>query len=189
MTESSRADERSERLTLGHNEGFLAGDACIARQHGFADTNEAVTVAHRRRHMSDFVASRLPLLGVAAKHLKGFVEKRFDVVRLQATSVSAFHVCTDALHFACVHGIVGQRPFVEQSLQVTAVESGIEHCAEERLDFWSLAVTDSLDQEFAQRFAFELEPAEHIEDLAAYTSGSCLNASCIFKRSSRPMPP
>ena len=103
--------------------------------------------------------------------LEGFEEKRLDIVRLQATCIGAFHVCTDTLHFAGVHGVVGQCPLVEQALQVSRIECRVEHGGEKRFDLRLLTVTDCLDQQFAQRhcFAFRLKSkfAEHVEDLPA----------------------
>ena len=64
--------------------------------------------------MGDLKAPCFALLGLAAQTLEGFKEKRLDVVRLQAARIGPFHVCTDTLHFAGVHGVVGKRPLVEQ---------------------------------------------------------------------------
>jgi hypothetical protein len=41
------ADKGGQRLALRRDQGFLEGDALIARQHRFADADQAVAVAHR----------------------------------------------------------------------------------------------------------------------------------------------
>jgi hypothetical protein len=88
-------------------------------------------------------------------------------VRLQAAGIGALHVLADALHPAGVHGVVRQHALFEQTLQVAAVERGVEHRGEVRLDLGLFAMADGFDQQFAQRPALELELAEHVEDLAA----------------------
>ena len=50
---------------------------------------------------------------------------------------------------------------------MATIEARIEHRGEARPDLGLLAVADGLDQQLAQGLAFELEPAEHVEDLAA----------------------
>jgi hypothetical protein len=94
------ADEGRQRLALGRDEGFLEGDALITRQHGFADADEAIPVAHRGRNMGDLEAAGLALPGVAAELFEGFEKEGFDVVRLQAAGIGALHVLADALHTA-----------------------------------------------------------------------------------------
>ncbi len=177
----ARADEGGQRLALRRNQGLLEGDAFVARQHGFADTDEAVAVADRGRHMGDFVPPRFPLLGAAAEKLEGFVKERFDVVGLQTARVGAFHVRADTLDFACVHGVVGEHALFEQRLQVTAVERDIEHGGEERLDLRPFAVADRLDQQFAQGLALELDPAEHVEDLPPSAWRACSSFSSSLR--------
>jgi hypothetical protein len=40
------ADERGQRLALRRDQRLLEGDALVARQHGFADADQSVAVAH-----------------------------------------------------------------------------------------------------------------------------------------------
>ena len=148
------------------DQGLLECYSLIARQNRLAYAKQAVTVAHRGRHMGDLEAARFPLLFAAAEVLEGLMKKGLDVVRLQAPCVSAFHVGADALHLACVHGIGCQRMVIEQILQVAAVQRGVEHRGEECLRFRQLAEANGFDQQFAQRFALELELAQHVEHLA-----------------------
>ena len=117
--------------------------------------------------MGDFVAPCFLLLGRAAEPFERLVKKGFDVVRLQATGVGAFHVFADASNLAQVHGVGNQHPLVQKRLKMVAVEGGIENGGEVGLYLGLFAVTDSLDQQLAQRLAFELELAENVEHLAA----------------------
>ena len=55
------ADEGRQGLALRRDEGFLEGDALVARQHRLADADEAVAVADGGWHMGDLIAARLPL--------------------------------------------------------------------------------------------------------------------------------
>ena len=55
------ADEGRQGLALRRDEGFLEGDALVARQHRFTDADEAIAVADGRWHMGHFIAARLPL--------------------------------------------------------------------------------------------------------------------------------
>ena len=54
------------------------------------------------------------------------MEEGLDVVRLQPARLGTLHVFADAAHAARVHGIVGQRPFIEQVLQMAAVQRVFE---------------------------------------------------------------
>jgi hypothetical protein len=62
-------------LALRRHQRLLEGDALVARQHRFANTDEAVAVAHRRRHVGDLEAARLALLGVPPSRLKASWKK------------------------------------------------------------------------------------------------------------------
>ena len=68
---------------------------------------------------------------------------------------------------ARVHGVVGKRTFFEQILEPTTVERVLQHRRQAGTHLGLIAVADRLDQKIAQRFALELELAEHIEHLAA----------------------
>src|SRR2546427_4541600 len=103
------ADESRQGLALRCDKRFLKGDALVARQHRFANADETVAVADGRWHMGDLIAARLPLADRPTELLKGFEEKRFNVVRLQTAGLGAFHVLTHASHAARVHDIMRQR--------------------------------------------------------------------------------
>ena len=90
-----------------------------------------------------------------------------EFLRLKAAGIGTFHVFADTLYLADVHGVVGECPLFEQTLEMTAVESGIEDGCEVSLHLRSFTVADGLDQQIAQRLALELKLAEHIKDLAA----------------------
>jgi hypothetical protein len=100
--------------TLRGDQGLLEGDALVARQHRFADADQAVAVAHGGGDVGDLVTPGLALLGRAAESFEGLKEEGLDVVRLQTTGIGALHVLADALHAAGIHGIVGQDTLFEQ---------------------------------------------------------------------------
>ena len=93
------------------------------------------------------------------------MEKGFDVVRLHATSIGAFHVYSDTLDFANVHGVVGKHMFVKQVLEMITIKCCVEHSGKERLSLWFLSKSNGLNQQFTQRFPLELKLAEYIEHL------------------------
>src|SRR5438128_8931345 len=107
-----------ERHPLRRDKGLLKCDALIARQDRLAHANHAVAVADRRRYMGHLVTSRLPLPDGAAKLMKGFQEKRLDIVRLQAPCVGAFHILSYAPHAARVHNVMRKRTLFEQILSI-----------------------------------------------------------------------
>ena len=160
------ADKGGRRLPLRCHQGLIESDALVARQHGFAEADEAVTVAHRGGHMAEFIASRFALLGRPPEPLERFEEEGFDVMGLQTPGIGALHVLADTLYPARVHGIVNQRALFKQPLKMAAVERGVEYRGQERLDLGALAVTDGLDQQLTQGFALKLEFAEHVEYLS-----------------------
>ena len=69
------ANEGGERLALRCDQGFLKGDALVARQHRFARSDQAVAVAYRRGNMGDFIAARLALARRAAELTECFEEE------------------------------------------------------------------------------------------------------------------
>ena len=163
----ARADEGGQRLTLRRHQRLFEGDALVARQHRFADADQTITVAHRSRNVGDLVAARLALLGRSAQAAEGFEEKRLDVVRLQAAGLGTLHIFADAVDAARVHGVMGKGMFFEQVLKLAAVERVIQHRRQAGTHLGLIAVADRLDQQVTQRFALELELAEHVEHLAA----------------------
>ena len=97
------ADEGCQGLAWRRDEGFLKGNALVARQHRFADADEAVAVADGGGHMGNLIAARLPLAHCPPKLLKRFEKERLDVVRLQPAGIGALHVFADAVNAAGIH--------------------------------------------------------------------------------------
>ena len=132
-----------------------------------AGPDQPVAVPDQGRNVRHLVAARFTLAGRAAELPERLAEERFDVVRLQAACVGPLHLLAHALHAAGVHRVVDELPLLEQVLQRRPVErlvdGGIEAGAHLRL----LAVADGVEQKLAQRPSFELQLAEHVEDLAA----------------------
>ena len=106
-------DEGSERLPLRRDEWFVEGDALVARQHGLADANNAVAVAHWSRNVGNLIAMWLPLLGRSSQALECFKKKRFNVVWLEAPCFRSLHFFTDAVHAARVHRVVRECPLFD----------------------------------------------------------------------------
>src|SRR5436189_145078 len=79
------------------NERLLEGDAFVARQHGFADADQPVAVAHGRGHVRDLVATWLALLCRPAQPLERLQEEGLDVVRLEPPGLGPLHLLTDAI--------------------------------------------------------------------------------------------
>ena len=166
----ARADEGRERLALRRDQVLLEGDALVARKHRIARTDLAVAVAHRRRDVGDLVAARLALADRAAQALEGFQEERLDVVRLQPARLSPLHLLAHARHAARVHRVVGQRPLLDQALEVRPVDSVLDGARQAVPDLRLVPVADGLDEQVAKRSACphrKLELAEHIEHLTA----------------------
>src|SRR5712692_9794537 len=90
-------DERGQRLASDTGQVFLKGDPLVARQHGFARADDAVTITNDRGHMRNLVAVWFALAQGAAKQRKRFTEERGDEVGLQAAGFGALHVFADLL--------------------------------------------------------------------------------------------
>jgi hypothetical protein len=162
-----RADEGSHRLPLWCDELLLEGDALVAFEHRFADTDEAVAIADGPRDALDLVAAGLALTQRAAEALEGLLEEAFDVVRLQASGFGSFHFLAHALHAARVHRVLGEGLVLQEVLELSLIEGALHGLIEPRPHVRALAVADRLHQEFAKGAAFELDLAQHVEDLAA----------------------
>ena len=71
----ARADKGGQGLTLRCHQRLFKGNACVAREYRFADTDQAVAVAHRDRNMGDLVAPQLALLDSPTDTLESLVKK------------------------------------------------------------------------------------------------------------------
>ena len=58
-----RTDKGGKRLSLRCHQQFLERDALVTGKDRLANADQTVTVAHRRRHMGDFVSTWFPLFG------------------------------------------------------------------------------------------------------------------------------
>jgi hypothetical protein len=153
----SRTDEGSKRLPLWSNERLFENDAFVAREHRLTDANQAVSVAHRCRHVRHLVAARFALTDGAAKALEGFEKEGLDIVRLKATRLGAFHFLTDAEDAAGIHGVVRESVFFQEILKLFPVErigdDTAKPCANVRL----VPIANGLDQQFPERSPLEDE--------------------------------
>src|SRR5713101_5139810 len=138
--------ERGQRLASDTGQVFLKGDPLVARQHGLARANDAVTITNDRGDVGNLVTVRFALAQGAAKQRKRFTEERGDEVRLQATGFGALHVLTDLLDTCGAEGFVRQGTFLDQLLQVIAVEDTIDDLGEPRFHFRTVAVADGFDE-------------------------------------------
>ena len=117
--------------------------------------------------MRYLVTAGLPLRRGAAEPAERLPEERFDVVRLQAARVGPLHVRANPLNATGVHRVVNELPLLEQVLQRSVVERLIDGGIEARPHLRLLAVADGIEQQVAQRLAFEHELPEHVEHLTA----------------------
>jgi hypothetical protein len=117
--------------------------------------------------VADFVSAGLAVPGVAAEPTKCFEEKRFDIMGLEATGFRALHVFSNAGYPTGVHGIVGERPFLQEVLQLSAVDAVFDGSGKPGAYLRHVAVADGLDEQLAEWFAFKLQFAEDVEHLAA----------------------
>ena len=117
--------------------------------------------------MAEFVAPGLALPERSAQTPKRLVEKRLNVVGLQAPGFGPFHVLADAVYAAGVHRIMGQGSLFEQIPQFASVEGMIDRLGQPGAHIRLLAVTDGFEQQVSQGSALKLEFAQHVEDLTA----------------------
>src|SRR5208283_1040342 len=114
----------------------------------------------------DFVTAWLALLGRSAQAVERFQEKRLDIMRLHAASLSTFHVFPDTVNTARVHGVVNKGMLLDQALELGAVERVFQHRRQASAHFGLIPVAYCLDQKIAKRLTLELELSENIEYLA-----------------------
>jgi len=72
----ARAEEGGQRLAVRRDQRFLKDDALVTWQHRFAQSDQAVAVAHRRGDVGNFIAARLALAYGAAELGEGFEEEK-----------------------------------------------------------------------------------------------------------------
>ena len=160
------ADESGQGLALRRQQGFLEGDALIARQHRLPDADEPVAAADGGRNVRHLVAVRLTLADRPAKLRKGFEEEGLDVVRLEPLGLGALHVLADAGDLAGVHRVLGQGTLLKQILNLLAVNRVGDSLSQLRPHLGTFAIANGGDEQIAQRLALKLELAQHIKDLA-----------------------
>src|SRR4051812_28670312 len=126
------ADEGRERLTGWSDQSLLKGDAFVAGQHRLTDADQTVAVADRGRDMGDLVPAPFPLLRYAAHTLERFQAEGLDVVGLKPPGFGALHFLTYTVDPARVHGVVGERAFFQQVLELAAVEGVLDDASQTR---------------------------------------------------------
>ena len=163
----ARTDESRQRLPGRGDQRLLEHDPFVAGEGWLAGPDHPVAVPDQGRNVRHLVAARFTLAGRAAELSERLMEERFDVVRLQAARLGPLHLLAHALYAAGVHRVVDELPLLEQVLQRRSVERLVDGSVEPRADLRLLAVADGVEQQLAQRPPFELQLAEHVEDLAA----------------------
>src|SRR5437867_1386868 len=162
-----RADEGGGWLPQGRDQLLLEGNALVPGRDGRPYANQAVAIANRRGNVRHLIAARLPLFDAAPEPLERVQEECFDVVGLEAPRFCTLHLLPYSVHPARVRRVVSQRPLFDEILEVSPIDGPCHDFLEARPDIGLLTVTDRLDQQLAQRLAFELRLAEDVEDLAA----------------------
>jgi hypothetical protein len=152
----ARADECGERLALWCDEGLLEDDALVARQYRLPYPNEPIAIAHRRRDVGDLVPPGLPLADRSAELLERFEEEGLDIVGLQAPGLGALHILAHPSDPTRVHGIVRERPLLQQFLEPPPIDGVRDDMGELRAHLGALAVADRLDQKIPQWPRLEL---------------------------------
>src|SRR5262245_17517989 len=109
----ARANECRQWLPLWCDQRLFKSDPLIARQHWFPHADEPVTVADRGRNVGHLIAARLPLANRPTELRKGFQKERLNIVRLEATRLSTFHVFTYTGHATGIHRVMGEGALFE----------------------------------------------------------------------------
>ena len=163
----------------GHGAILLVkAHALVARRHARAKAGMAAG-ADFVGHADDLPAPFLAPAQHAAQRLERFEEKGLDEVRLQAVRLRALHFLADGHDAVDVHGVLGQRPFLEQGAQFASIQRAIHHLIEPRPRFGQVAVADGLDEQIAQAALVEGHLAEDVEHLAAQGAAFLLQ---LFKQ-------
>jgi hypothetical protein len=97
--------------------------------------------------------------------LEGFQEKGFNVVRLESSGFSPLHFLADALHAADIHGVACKGTLFDQILKPDLIKSTAHYLSKPGLDLWLFTVSNGLNQQVAQRLAFELKFSEDVKNL------------------------
>ncbi len=162
----ARTNESRQRLSGRGDQRLLEHDPFVAGEDWLAGPDHPVAVPDQGRNVRHLVAARFSLAGRAAELSERLMEERFDVVRLQAARLGPLHRLAHALHAAGVHRVVDELPLLEQVLQRRPVERLVDGGIRggrappaARRSGWRRAA--------ACAAAFELQFAEHVEDLAA----------------------
>src|SRR5579871_125499 len=163
----TRANEFRERLASDGYKVLFKGHTLVACQHRIASSDEAIAIADGGGDVRDLEPPGFALANRAAEQPKCFEEEALDEMRLKTARLGPFHLFADFAHLRCVHRVVRQRSFLDQLLDVLAVQGVVDLLRHLRAHFGALAITDCLDHQIAQRSIAELELAEHVEHLAA----------------------
>src|SRR5262245_32034490 len=98
-------DERGERLAGRCDQVLLERDPLVSSEYGISSTDQAIAVANGRWYVRDLIAPVLSLSDRATKSTERFEKERFNIMRLEPTSLGTFHVFADAGHATGIHRI------------------------------------------------------------------------------------
>src|SRR6266540_2592125 len=123
--------------------------------------------------MRHLITALFALLERSTQLLESFEKERLDIMRLQSACLSTLHVLTNATNSAGVHRIVSKRALFQKILQVRTVERALHCFREASTNVGSFAISDRIDEQFAESAALELQFTKHVKYLAAQRL-SCL---------------
>ncbi len=163
----TRADKSRHGLPLWLDEVLLESDALVAAEHRVPQADEAVAIPNGGRDVGNLVAPRLALPRRATKKAEGLHEEGLDVMGLEPPGIRPLHVLANAIDLAGVHGVMSERPLLDEVLESGAVKGTGNDVVETRTHVRLLAIANGLNHEFAQRLALEHDFSQNIENLAA----------------------
>ena len=163
----TRAHERCRGLADRRLRLLVEDDALVAGQYRLPSARQPVPSPHDGRHVRNLITAGLPLSHLAAQPTKRLHEERLHVVRLQPAGVGALHLLAHPVQLAGVDRAVGQGLVLHKVAELVPIHRVLHGPVETSPYVRPLTVADRLRQQVAQRPAFEVKLAQHVEHLAA----------------------
>jgi hypothetical protein len=100
-------------------------------------------------------APRFPLDDPATEHCEGLPEKGADEVRLEPSGLCPLHFLTNGRDDLGVEAFRGELALRDQGFDRADINGAVDFPEQLRLDVGPVAIADGVDQQVAQRLAFE----------------------------------
>ena len=142
----------------------------VLHRHRFTKTILQNFIPKRGGHTRNFVTSATTPKNLSAKLFESLNEKFFNNIGLQSMYFATCNGLIDIRDFFNIQHVFGQRPFTQKIFQLVRIETFIDDAVQSLNNFRVVAVTNCLNEQFAQRLVVERNFAENVKNFSTERS-------------------